>query len=126
MSQYTCLISYSANVKIATAVLHAPKDKDGAYLLDAEDTIVFQFDGPGKVSLANLFLMRKRINEAASPFFGDGAAPIPVTDDTEVTVDGSQGLWCFFMYFYAGDDGSQMLHFVPDPELQVGSIPNED
>lgn len=126
MTQYICTITYSADATYATLVMNAPVLPDGTYRFQDNDTILVQFVGPGTVSGGTWCMVPQWASDQASPFRGANGTSIAVADGTLLSVDVVSGRWCFFLYFYAAvGTAPKRAHVVRDPELQVGSIPND-
>lgn len=93
-------------------------------LVSPRDTINFTFPD-GSVETALLLVGPRRKESGLSPFRGGAQFNIFSGADMVVS-DTSKGLWGFSVTFSVIEDGVTRFHFLPDPELEVGSIPGSD
>ncbi len=90
---------------------------------DVDDTLTFDFRLPDRpsVSLASamLFAGPRKPAESPSPF---NATQIPLVQGSKVKVS-NEGFYGFSIAFTTtNQDGTTGFFFLPDPELEVGSI----
>lgn len=87
------------------------------------DEIEFAFSGPGTVTQVAVLTGEMVSGEGAGPFAGLlGNYGLPPNKVLTVEAEPSQ-TWGFSVAFCAFVDQQPQFYFVPDPELQVGSIP---
>lgn len=125
MTQYTMTVTYQQGVRNASTTFNGTIEGGNRYLVNPDDTIQIKFVGPGTVSGAMLNMLPMLQSDSASPF-PTSTPNIPVANDQVLSVSALTGLWGFFMSFFASTSTPLgEFHFVPDPELQVGSIPRQ-
>ncbi|NHZ61487.1 hypothetical protein [Massilia genomosp. 1] len=129
MSQYTFTIAFKSGVKIATFTTNCPRLPTGLYNPQSGDTLKFIFickNEPIEIHNGKLMATNMHLPEASSPFNGVVDGAVPIINNSVVSFDVISGDWCFYISFYARNNSGQWeFHLLPDPELQVGSIPNE-
>ena len=119
---YTFEIIYGVNAPDATWLFD---DQLGVETckVNPGDQILFTFSGPGIVTQAAVLTGQLQFEPALWPFKGAGG-DASVMPKTVLTVGPSLGLWVMCVAFAVlFTDGATKFYFVPDPELQVGSIP---
>lgn len=125
MSPYTLTIIFEQNKKIATYTFDCPKNPQGYYQLHEGDRIQFIFNNPEVVvTQAILSSTMKHLPERTSPFSGFPGGTVELINNSILTIGAPEGRWCFWINFHTQNDAGWMVHLLPDPELQVGSIPN--
>ncbi|UOD29134.1 hypothetical protein INH39_27555 [Massilia violaceinigra] len=123
---YNFEIHFESGVFRATFTTNIPQLPDGTYVLDTDDEIQFVFgNGDIEVRKAVLLSAKKYHPETGSPFQGAHGDRVELVNNKRLSVD-ELGTWCFFISFYAMNNKQKWeFHLLPDPELQVGSIPHE-
>jgi hypothetical protein len=125
MSQtYQLLVTYVQGQTLATWSLNGTPHQDGdQFQVQPGDKIEFQFAGPGDIVECVLISgQMDRRSHGNSPF-AEGNR-INLKARSTLNVGQQHGLWGFTISFSAADgDGTSSFYYLPDPEMQVGTMP---
>ncbi len=136
MAQYTLTINYDATPgTLATRTFSMAPTDPLAGDFEINDVITVGFSGPGKVLVAMLLAGPKTpsppntpavdvIKNLPTPFNGGQVNPINLIDHPVLTITGPIGLWGFTVALAVWYNGNTAFHYLPDPELHVGSTPH--
>ncbi|NHZ32823.1 hypothetical protein [Massilia rubra] len=126
MSTYTFTVNFKSGIKIATYTTNCPTLSAGLYNPQPDDKLQFIFnDDASDIQGGKLSSSKMDVPERSSPFSGAVDGSMSIVNNSVVSFDVTQGSWCFYISFYAKNNaGKWEFHLLPDPELQVGSIPN--
>ena len=121
---YQLLITYVEGQTLATWSLDGVQRDDGdQFQVQPGDKIAFQFDGPGDIAECVLISGQMSSKSHGSSPFTEGNR-INLRANSTVNVGQQQGLWGFTVSFSAyNGDGTSSFYYLPDPELQVGTLP---
>ncbi|MFS2218200.1 hypothetical protein ACEN9H_15555 [Massilia cellulosiltytica] len=117
------LVTYVEGQTLASWSLNGVPQNDGD-LFDAQpgDKVAFQFEGPGDI--AECVLISGQMNSrchGSSPFTEGNRVNLKA--HSTLNVGQLMGLWGFTISFSARNgDGSTSFYYLPDPEMNVGSI----
>jgi hypothetical protein len=126
MSQQThqLLITYVEGQTMATWSLDGVPQEDGdAFKVQPGDKVEFQFSGPDDVAECVLISGQMNTHSHGSSPFTEGNR-INLKANSTVNVGQQHGVWGFSVSFSTRDgDGSSSFYYLPDPEVEVGTLP---
>jgi hypothetical protein len=115
-------ITYVQGETLATWRLDGvPHEDGGAFLAQPGDKVAFGFDGPGDIAECVLISGEMQSTCRGSSPFVEGNR-INLKAHSTLTVGQYDGKWGFTVSFSAhAGDGTTAFHYLPDPELIIGS-----
>lgn len=121
---YQLQIIYVEGQTLATWKLNGVPQQDGdEFKVQPGDKVEFQFDGPGDIAECVLISGPTDGRAHGSSPFTEGNR-INLKAHSTLNVGQQQGVWGFTVSFstYNGD-GTSAFYYLPDPEMQVGTLP---
>ena len=121
------LVTYVQGQTLATWSLNGVPQKDGdQFAVLPGDKVAFQFEGPDDI--AECVLISGQMNSRAhgsSPFTEGNRVNLKA--NSTLTVGRQPGLWGFTISFSTrNSDGTSSFYYLPDPEMDVGTVPTDD
>lgn len=121
------LVTYVEGQTLATWSLNGvPQDDGDTFNVEPGDKVAFQFDGPGDIAECVLISGQMNSRSHGSSPFTEGNR-INLKAHSTLNVGQQMGLWGFTISFSTHNgDGSSSFYYLPDPEMNVGSILSMD
>ena len=121
------LVTYVPGQTLATWSLDGVPKKDGdQFTVLPGDKVAFQFEGPDDI--AECVLISGQMNGRAhgsSPFTEGNRVNLKA--NSTLNVGRQPGLWGFTISFSTrNSDGTSSFYYLPDPEMDVGTVPGCD
>lgn len=118
-SNYQITVNFIPDQPLATWSLDGKTD----FTIQAKkgDSLTFTFTGPDAAETMTdgvVFSGPRKHSSQSSPF---KKTQLPIRNGDSVTVE-NDGLWGFSIAFTTTKDTLNGFYFLPDPELEVGSI----
>jgi hypothetical protein len=119
---YQLQIVYVEGQTLATWKLNGVQLDDGdEFTVQPGDKVAFQFDGPGDIAECVLISGAMESRCHGSPF--NEGNRINLKTHSTVNVGSQFGLWGFTVSFSVHNgDGTSSFYYLPDPEMQVGTM----
>ncbi|MES2740897.1 MAG: hypothetical protein V4754_08080 [Pseudomonadota bacterium] len=136
MTQYTLTICYDQTAGTPATPIFSPSFNDPTVeQFKIGDVLTIGYSGPGTVLVSALLAGPKKAatdnaldvdqtKNIRTPFNGGQVNPINLMEHPVLTITGPVGLWGFTVAFAVQYQGNTAFHYLPDPELHVGSTPH--
>ncbi|GAA4655323.1 hypothetical protein GCM10025794_14260 [Massilia kyonggiensis] len=124
MSQtHQLVVTYVPGQTLATWSLDGVQHEDGdQFQVQPGDKVSFQFDGPSDIAECVLICGQMASRCHGSSPFTEGNR-VNLKANSTVTVGKSLGVWGFTVSFSTHNgDGTSSFYYLPDPEMQVGTM----
>jgi len=126
MTQQThqLLVTYVKGETTASWSLDGVPHQDGdQFKVQPGDKVAFTFSGPDDIAECVLISGQMDSRSHGSSPFTEGNR-INLKANSTVNVGQQQGVWGFTVSFSTRDgDGASSFYYLPDPEMQVGTLP---
>lgn len=125
MANHQIYINYMPGVPLAAWTLDGnPPPSTARINVSSGDTVEFGFAYPDNVTNAVLLTGPLSKNISQSPFRGGAQLNIYSGATVPIETSETEAAWGFSVSFSVINGGKTSMYFLPDPELEVGSIPN--
>jgi hypothetical protein len=118
------VVTYVKGQTTATWSLDGVQHQDGdLFQVQQGDKVAFQFNGPDDIAECVLISGQMDSRSHGSSPFTEGNR-INLKAHSTVNVGQQQGIWGFTVSFSTrASDGTSSFYYLPDPEMQVGTLP---